>query len=37
MKLLLLLAADHANITSDGKLNMMGIFRDINAYNVMIL
>ena len=32
MKLLLLLAADYANITSDGKLNVMGIFRDINAY-----
>jgi len=31
MKLLLLLAADYANITGDGKLNVMGIFRDINA------
>jgi hypothetical protein len=33
MKLLLLLAADYANITGDGKLNVMGIFRDINAYS----
>jgi len=33
MKLLLILAADHANITSDGKLNVMGIFREINAFN----
>jgi hypothetical protein len=33
MKLLVLLAADYANITSDGKLNVMGIFRDINAIN----
>lgn len=33
MKLLLLLAADYANITGDGKLNVMGIFRDINAFN----
>ncbi len=32
MKLLLILAADYANITGDGKLNVMGIFRDINAY-----
>lgn len=33
MKLLFLLAADYANITNDGKLNVMGIFRDINAFN----
>lgn len=33
MKLLLLLAADYANTTGDGKLNVMGIFRDINAYS----
>ena len=33
MKLLLLLATDYANVTSDGKLNVMGIFRDINAVN----
>jgi hypothetical protein len=33
MKLLLLLAADYANTTGDGKLNVMGIFRDINAFN----
>lgn len=33
MNLLLLLAADYANITGDGKLNVMGIFRDINAYS----
>ncbi|MBL7162601.1 MAG: hypothetical protein ISS57_08335 [Anaerolineales bacterium] len=33
MKLLLLLAADYANVTGDGKLNVMGIFREINAYN----
>lgn len=31
MKLLLLLAADYANITSDNKLNVMGIFNEINA------
>ena len=31
MKLLLILAADYANITNDGKLNVMGIFREINA------
>jgi len=31
MKLLLLLAADYANVTGDGKLNVMGIFREINA------
>jgi len=33
MKLLLLLAADYANVTGDGKLNVMGIFREINAVN----
>jgi len=33
MKLILLLAADCANITGDGKLNVMGIFREINAPN----
>ncbi len=33
MKLLLLLAADYANVTSDGKLNVMGVFREINALN----
>lgn len=33
MKLLHLLAADYANLTGDGKLNVMGIFREINAYN----
>ena len=31
MRLLILLAADYANITGDGKLNVMGIFRDITA------
>lgn len=31
MKLELFLAADYANITGDGKLNVMGIFRMINA------
>jgi len=31
MKLLLLLAADYANVTGDGKLNVMGIFNEINA------
>ncbi len=31
MRLLLLLAADYANVTGDGKLNVMGIFREINA------
>ncbi len=33
MKLLLLLAADYANVTGDGKLNVMGIFREVNALN----
>lgn len=31
MKPLLFLAADYANITGEGKLNVMGIFNDINA------
>jgi len=31
MRLLLLLAADHANLTADGKLNLLGAFRFINA------
>ena len=31
MKLALLLIADYANLTRDGKLNVMGIFREINA------
>ena len=33
MKPLLFLAADYANITGDGKLNVVGIFNDINAAN----
>ncbi len=33
MKLSLILAADYANVTREGKLNVMGIFREINAYN----
>ncbi len=33
MRLELFLAADYANITGDGKLNVMGIFRVINATN----
>jgi len=33
MKQLLFLAADHANITGDGKLNVMGIFNEIFSYN----
>ena len=33
MKPLLFLAADYANITGEGKLNVMGIFNDINAFN----
>jgi len=32
MKPLLFLTADYANVTGDGKLNVMGIFNDINAY-----
>lgn len=31
MKLLLFLTADYANITGDGKINVMGIFREINS------
>lgn len=31
MRLLLLLTADYANVTNDGKLNVMGIFNGINA------
>lgn len=31
MKLMLLLAADYANVTGDGKLNVMGIFDVIRA------
>ncbi len=33
MKPLLFLAADYANITGDGKLNVMGIFNDIYSFN----
>jgi hypothetical protein len=33
MKLILFLAADYANITREGKLNVMGIFDDIYAAN----
>jgi hypothetical protein len=33
MRLILLLAADYANITRDGKLNVMGILNKINAVN----
>ena len=33
MKLELFLAADYANITGDGKLNVMGIFRVVKATN----
>ncbi len=33
MKPLLFLVADYANVTGDGKLNVMGIFQVINAYN----
>jgi len=33
MRPLLFLTADYANVTSDGKLNVMGIFKEINAYN----
>ena len=33
MKILLLQAADYANVTRDGKLNIMGIFSEINAPN----
>lgn len=31
MNLLLFLAADYANISREGKINVMGIFNDINA------
>ncbi len=31
MKIDFFLTADYANITGDGKLNVMGIFRDING------
>lgn len=31
MKLLLLLTAEYANVTGDGKLNVMGVFDTINA------
>lgn len=31
MRLLLFLTADYTNVTSDGKLNIMGIFNQINA------
>ena len=33
MKPLLFLAADYANITGDGKLNVMGVFNDIYSFN----
>jgi len=33
MKPLLFLTADYANITRDGKLNVMGIFNDVFSYN----
>lgn len=33
MKPLLFLVADYANITGEGKLNVMGIFNDINAFS----
>jgi hypothetical protein len=33
MEKLLFLAADYANITGDGKLNVMGIFQDIYSFN----
>lgn|SRR5574341_1550640 len=33
MRPLLFLAADYANVTGDGKLNVIGIFNDINSYN----
>jgi hypothetical protein len=33
MRLLLLLAADYANITGEGKLNVMGVFNEIRAPN----
>ncbi|HQX17540.1 MAG TPA: hypothetical protein PLA27_14040 [Anaerolineales bacterium] len=33
MKPLLFLAADYANITGDGKLNVMGVFNDIFSFS----
>jgi hypothetical protein len=33
MKPLLFLVADYANITGEGKLNVMGIFNSINSFN----
>jgi hypothetical protein len=33
MRIVLFLTADYANVTGDGKLNVMGVFNDINAYN----
>ena len=33
MRPILFLVADYANITGDGKLNVMGIFQVINAFN----
>jgi len=33
MRPLLFLVADYANVTGDGKLNVMGIFQVINAHN----
>jgi hypothetical protein len=33
MKPILFLAADYANITGDGKLNVMGVFDDIFSYS----
>lgn len=33
MKPLLFLAAEYANVTNDGKLNVMGVFNDIFSYN----
>jgi hypothetical protein len=33
MRLVLFLAADYANVTGDGKLNVMGVFNEIYAYN----
>ena len=33
MRPLLFLTADYANVTGDGKLNVMGIFKEINSYS----
>ena len=33
MRLILLLAADYANVTGDGKLNVMGVFNEVKAAN----